>query len=235
MAFDKFIAYYRVSTAKQGASGLGLEAQQSDVKAYLNRVRGELVGEFQEIESGTRKGNGKRPKLAAALAECKVHKATLLIAKLDRLYRNVAAQSALMESGVEFIAIDNATASRFTLHIMAAVAEDEAVKISQRIKAALKVRKLKGLPMGSQCWESGNGKLSLENQIKGRALAAQSNKEKADEAASMICAKIAEIKGQRGELSHHEVAQELNLRGITTGKGKRWAYSSVRNALERMK
>ena len=153
MAQGKYIAYYRVSTQKQGKSGLGLEAQQAAVHTYLNGGNWELLREFTEIESGTRKGNGKRPALAAALAECKIHKATLLIAKLDRLYRNVAAQSALMESGVDFVAIDNATATRFTLHILSAVAEDEAVKISQRTKDALSARRAKGLPMGAKCWD----------------------------------------------------------------------------------
>jgi DNA invertase Pin-like site-specific DNA recombinase len=198
MANGKFVAYYRVSTKRQGNSGLGLEAQQADVSRYLNGGNRELIAEYTEIESGTRKGNGKRPMLTAALAECKVNKATLLIAKLDRLYRNVAAQSALMEAGVDFIAIDNANATKLTLHILAAIAEDEAEKISQRTKAALAARRAKGLPMGAECWQTDKGLLSPEHQDKGRTLSAQTNREKADAAAKMICTKISEVKQETG-------------------------------------
>src|SRR3984885_11143646 len=108
-----FIAYYRVSTDRQGASGLGLDAQRAAVAAYVSG-RGELTGELTEIESGRRDTN--RPQLHAALAECRKRRATLLIARLDRLARNVAFISGLMESGVDFVAVDMPTANRLTLH-----------------------------------------------------------------------------------------------------------------------
>uniref|UniRef100_UPI0013DE94B3 recombinase family protein n=1 Tax=Altericroceibacterium xinjiangense TaxID=762261 RepID=UPI0013DE94B3 len=118
MADGKFIAYYRVSTDRQGRSGLGLEAQREAVTCYLNGGNWQLLDEFVEIESGKRDDN--RPELAAALAACRKHKATLVIAKLDRLARNVAFIANLMDSKVEFLAVDLPTANRLTLHIMAA-------------------------------------------------------------------------------------------------------------------
>jgi len=110
----KFIAYYRVSTKRQGLSGLGLDAQRESVAAYLAGVHGKLIAEFVEVEHGTRKGN-HRPQLAAALAQCRVTGATLVIAKLDRLARNVAFTSNLMESKVEFVAVDFPQANRLTI------------------------------------------------------------------------------------------------------------------------
>src|SRR5580704_15109370 len=120
MAKGKFVSYLRVSTARQGASGLGLEAQRKAVMDHLNGGRWSLIAECVEVESGKR---SDRPKLAEALRLCRLHKATLIIAKIDRLARNVAFISNLMESGVEFVVVDMPQANRFTLHIMAAVAE----------------------------------------------------------------------------------------------------------------
>ncbi|MFN9545185.1 MAG: recombinase family protein, partial [Alphaproteobacteria bacterium] len=134
MAQGKFIAYLRVSTDKQGKSGLGLEAQREAVMRYLNGGSWDLVNEFVEVESGKR---DERPQLAAALAACRRHKATLVIAKLDRLSRRVSFISAVMDSGVDFIAVDQPHATRLTLHILAAVAEHEREMISARTKAAL--------------------------------------------------------------------------------------------------
>ena len=145
MASGKFVAYYRVSTARQGASGLGLDAQQSAVRQYLNGGRWSLVAEVVEVESGKR---GDRPKLAEALRLCKVHGATLVIGKLDRLARNVAFVSSLMEAGVEFTACDFPQANRLTIHILAAVAEHEAAMISARTKAALQAAKARGTVLG---------------------------------------------------------------------------------------
>jgi DNA invertase Pin-like site-specific DNA recombinase len=143
-----FIAYYRVSTKRQGLSGLGLEAQRESVAVYLASIPGsKLVGEFVEVEHGTRKGNS-RSQLAAALAQCRVHGATLVIAKLDRLARNVAFTSNLMESSVDFVACDYPQANRLTIHILASVAEHEAEMISTRTKAALAAAKRKGTILG---------------------------------------------------------------------------------------
>jgi DNA invertase Pin-like site-specific DNA recombinase len=141
----KFVAYYRVSTQRQGRSGLGLEAQQTAVRDFLNGGDWRLVAEVTEVESG--KGSD-RPKLAEALKLCRLHGATLVIAKLDRLARNVAFISNLMESGVEFHAVDFPQANRLTVHILAAVAEHEAKAISERTKAALAAAKRRGVKLG---------------------------------------------------------------------------------------
>jgi DNA invertase Pin-like site-specific DNA recombinase len=125
----KFIAYYRVSTDKQGKSGLGLEAQRQAVEAYLNGGSWTLVAEFVEVESGK---HSERLQLAAALGACKKHRAKLVIAKLDRLSRNLAFIATLMDSGVEFIAVDNPHANKLTIHILAAVAQHEREMIAQR-------------------------------------------------------------------------------------------------------
>jgi DNA invertase Pin-like site-specific DNA recombinase len=146
MAKAKFVAYYCVSTAKQGASGLGLEAEQEAVRGYLNGGRWTMVAEVTEIESGKR---NDRPALANALALCRVHGATLVIAKLDRLARNVNFISNLMESGIEFTAVDFPQANRLTIHILAAVAEHEAAMISSRTKAALAAAKARGTRLGN--------------------------------------------------------------------------------------
>lgn len=131
------VAYIRVSTKKQGESGLGLEAQQAAVTAYAASCHGTIIAEAKEVETAKKATTANRPELAKALARCKLTGATLVVAKLDRLARNVAFTSALMESGVEFVACDMPHANRLTIHIMAAVAEDETRRISQRTKDAL--------------------------------------------------------------------------------------------------
>ena len=148
-----FVAYYRVSTARQGRSGLGLEAQQFAVRQYLNAGAGVLLSEFTEIESGKKVD---RAQLDAALAACRVRGATLVIAKLDRLARNVSFIASLMNSGVEFVAVDMPQANRFTVHIMAAMAEHEREMISQRTKVALAEAKRRGAQLGGN-----RGKLHL--------------------------------------------------------------------------
>ena len=147
MANGRFISYLRVSTARQGASGLGLEAQREAVGGYLNGGNWTLVQEVVEVESGKR---NDRPQIAEALRRCRLHKATLVIAKLDRLARNVHFISSLMESGVDFVACDFPEANRLTVHILAAVAEHEALMISARTKAALSAAKSRGAKLGGQ-------------------------------------------------------------------------------------
>src|ERR1700693_2553841 len=146
MATGKFVSYLRVSTDKQGHSGLRIEAQRKAVDDYLNGGRWTLLKEYVEIESGKR---NDRPQLLAALAHAKATGATIVIAKLDRLARNVAFISNLMESGVEFVAVDMPLANRLTVHILAAVAEHERELISQRTKAALAAAKARGTKLGN--------------------------------------------------------------------------------------
>ncbi len=138
------VTYLRVSTDRQGQSGLGLEAQRAAVASYVADKA--LLGEFVEVESGRK---DDRPQLSAALALCRQHKARLVIAKLDRLARSVALVSGLMESGVEFVAADMPQANRFMLHVMAAVAEHEREMISQRTRAALAAAKARGTRPGA--------------------------------------------------------------------------------------
>ena len=137
---------YRVSTDRQGRSRLGLEAQQKTVMDCLNGGAWELVGEFIEVESGKK---SDRPELARALNACRKHKARLVIAKLDRLSRNLAFVATLMEFGVEFVAVDNPHANKLTIHILAAVAEHEREAISERTKAALAAAKARGTRLGT--------------------------------------------------------------------------------------
>jgi DNA invertase Pin-like site-specific DNA recombinase len=136
-----FVAYYRVSTDRQGRSGLGLEAQSEAVRQHLSRESGNLLAEYIEVESGKR---SDRPQLAAALVVVKKAKATLIIAKLDRLARNVHFISGLIESAVDFVAADNPHANRLMVHMLAAFAEHEREQISTRTKDALAAAKARG-------------------------------------------------------------------------------------------
>ena len=133
MTTGRFVAYYRVSTARQGISGLGLEAQRDSVMTYLNGGRWKMVAEYVEIESGRR---SDRPKLGEALVACRLHGATLVVAKLDRLARDAHFLLGLKDAGVEFICVDMPAANRLTVGIMAMVAEEEARMISARTKTA---------------------------------------------------------------------------------------------------
>ena len=142
----RFVSYIRVSTAKQGVSGLGLEAQRAAVAQHVAAKGGELLSEYQEVESGKRATN--RPQLRAALRAAADQGATLIVAKLDRLARNVRFLAELMDSDVDFIALDLPGANRFTLHVMAAVAEQEARATSERTVAALKAAKARGVKLG---------------------------------------------------------------------------------------
>src|SRR6478752_175451 len=146
MATGKFVAYYRVSTARQGRSGLGLEAQRHAVAEYLNGGRWKLVAEHIEIESGRK---NERTELRAALSACRLHRATLVVAKLDRLSRDAAFLLTLRDSGVNFVAVDMPDANRLTVGIMAMIAEHEAEAISARTRAALAAAKRRGVRLGN--------------------------------------------------------------------------------------
>lgn len=147
---QQFVTYYRVSTQRQGASGLGLEAQRQTVKQYLSGGTKTVLAELVEVETG--KGSNaldRRPQLRLALEQCQKSGATLLIAKLDRLARNVHFVSGLMESKVSFVACDLPEANQLTIHIMAAFAEHEARRISERTRDALAAAKVRGVVLGA--------------------------------------------------------------------------------------
>lgn len=201
MAEGSFVAYYRVSTDRQGRSGLGLEAQQDAVRRYLNGGDWKLVSEFTEVESGKR---ADRPKLVEALRLCRLHGATLIIAKLDRLARNVAFVSNLMESGVEFTAVDFSQANRLTVHILAAVAEHEAKAISDRTKAALAAARARGVRLGGN-----RGKLHAVRAL-GTKASALARRAKSDARSKDVAPIIQEIQGRGASL--REIAAELSAR-----------------------
>jgi DNA invertase Pin-like site-specific DNA recombinase len=212
-----FVAYFRVSTDRQGQSGLGLEAQRSAVLAYLNGGSSTMIAEFTEVESGK---HADRPQLTAALAACKKHKAKLVIAKLDRLSRNLAFIATLMDSGVEFVAVDNPHANKLTLHILAAVAQHEREMISQRTRDALHAAKTRGRRLG-------NPNLGSARQ---RALEAISAA--ADRFAANVQPIIEQIQ-KSGVSSLRGVARALTARGIKTARGGEWTARMVINLLER--
>lgn len=221
-----FIAYYRVSTKRQGMSGLGLEAQREAVAAYLSGIpSSKLIAEFTEIEHGTRKGNG-RPQLAAALVQCRVRGATLIIAKLDRLARNVAFVSNLMESQVEFVAADFPQANRLTIHILAAIAEHEAEMISARTKAALAAAKRRGVVLGG---DRGN---ILQIQRKGSRVGNTIRSEAAQRRATDLLPVIESIRAE-GARTLRQIAAGLNQRGILTAQGSEWGATQVMRVIRR--
>jgi DNA invertase Pin-like site-specific DNA recombinase len=222
MANGKFVAYYRVSTAKQGASGLGLEAQQEAVRSYLNGGRWKMVDEVTEVESGKR---NDRPALAQALALCRLHKATLIIAKLDRLARNVAFISNLMESSVEFTAVDFPQANRLTVHILAAVAEHEAVMISSRTKAALQAVRARGVILGTP-----NHDQIAQSAARGNKASARVRGEEARRRASDVIPVIQAIQSD-GVTTLRGIAQKLNERGIPAPRGGNWSPMQVSRVL----
>ena len=223
MGAGTFVAYYRVSTQRQGRSGLGLDAQREAVRAYLNGGAWTLASEVVEVESGKR---SDRPQLAEALRLCRRHRATLIIAKLDRLARNVAFVSALMESGVEFTAVDFPQANRLTVHILAAVAEHEAVMISARTKAALAQAKVRGVRLGGN-----RGNLPAVAEA-GRQLSKARRIAAAGARAADIQPDIEAVRAA-GVVSLNGIAAELNQRGITTARGAAWTATAVSRVLAR--
>jgi DNA invertase Pin-like site-specific DNA recombinase len=217
----RFVSYLRVSTERQGQSGLGLEAQRAAIAVYTSG-RGDLVAEFVEVESGKR---SDRPELEKALAEAKRAGAVLVIAKLDRLARNVAFIATLIERKIEIAACDMPEANRVFLHIMAAMAEHEAQAISDRTKAALAAAKARGQALG---WSiPGRQDEQRDAARKGAAR----NAEKADRHAGTVRPLIASLKGQG--MSLRAIAAELNARNVKTARGGDWHAMTVRNALQR--
>lgn len=210
---SRLISYYRVSTHKQGESGLGLDAQKAAVRAHIAAHGGVLVGEFTEVESGRKKA---RPQLSAALDQCRRQRARLVIAKLDRLARNVAFIANLMESRVDFVACDNPHASRLVMHMLAAFAEHEAGEISRRTRDALQAAKARGVVLGRN----------------GAALAA-ANMATADEFARSM-APIIEGLREEGITTVRAICAELNARHVPTAKGARWHLPGTHRLLKRI-
>jgi DNA invertase Pin-like site-specific DNA recombinase len=219
----RFVAYYRVSTVQQGSSGLGLEAQREAVARHVAGAAGELVAEFEEVESGKR---DDRPEIAAALSACRAQRAVLVIAKLDRLARRVSFISALMESGVEFVACDNPHATRLTIHILAAIAEHEREMISQRTKAALQAAKARGVKLGNPRLLAGD---RFTARAAGRVHAANAAKRAADIRPFIAAARRA------GCVTLGEIAEALSNRGVKTPGGcSTWSAEQIRRIERRI-
>ena len=222
----QMVSYLRVSTARQGVSGLGIEAQRAALAAYASSGGHTVIAEHVEIESGAKK---HRPELIAALATCKLHRATLVIAKLDRLARNVAFIANLMDGGVDFVACDMPQANRLTLHLMAAIAEHEREMISQRTKAALQAARVRGVQLGNP-----NGAMALKGYAK--AAASKSGILRANEAkqfALSLSYTISEFRNAGIEGSR-AITVALNRRPIPTPTGKIWQEEQVRRLMSRL-
>lgn len=220
MANGKFVSYLRVSTQMQGAAGLGIEAQRSAVTSYLNGRDWTLTQEFVEVESG--KGANaleRRPQLKAALVLCKKHGATLLIAKLDRLARNVHFVAGLLESGVDFIAVDMPTANKVMIQMHAVMAEWERDQISARTKAALAVAKARGVKLGTA------GAANLKPNIEQR-------QQDADDFAERLRPTLTGmlLVGR----TRRQMVADLDALGIKTPRGRSWSLAQLQAVLGRL-
>jgi DNA invertase Pin-like site-specific DNA recombinase len=224
MAAGQFVSYLRVSTAQQGRSGLGLEAQRQAVADFLNGGQWQLVTEVVEIESGKR---SDRPKLAEALRLCRLHNATLVIAKLDRLSRDAHFLLGLEKAGVDFVAADMPSANRLTVGIMAMVADEERRMISKRTKDALAAAKARGKKLGGN-----RGNLAMISD-KGRAASLAARQAKAKSRAADLAPIIEELTAS-GTDSFRRIAAELNARGIRAARGGAWSQEQVRRVMEQI-
>jgi DNA invertase Pin-like site-specific DNA recombinase len=222
VAKGNFVAYYRVSTPKQGESGLGLEAQQKAVRDFLDGGRWHIVGEYTEIESG--KSDANRPELAKAFAACRARRATLVISKLDRLSRDAHFLLGLQKAGVKFVAVDMPEANEMVVGIMAVIAEGERKMISARTKAALQAAKARGQRLGGfrgyvPTREDG---IAATAALKARAKA--------------FAADLAPIIGELrtlGITSHNGIARALTEQGIPTARGSStWTAAGVARLLK---
>ncbi len=219
MADGKFVAYYRVSTRRQGESGLGLEAQRTAVREYLNGGDWSLLAEFTEIESGKK---NDRAELERALERTRLTGATLLIAKLDRLSRDASFLLNLRDAGVEFVAVDMPHANRLTVGIMALVAEQEREAISARTKAALAAAKARGVKLGG--WRGG--------KPRDPSKARQRKQDKADQFAADLFPTISPLRD--AGLSLRQIAASLTNDGYRTPRGGNWSASAVSNIIARI-
>jgi DNA invertase Pin-like site-specific DNA recombinase len=222
VAEGKWISYLRVSTSRQGRSGLGLEAQQKAVEDFLNGGHWRVVKEFVEVESGK---NAQRPVLAEAIKACRLYGAKLVIAKIDRLSRDAHFLLGLEKAGVDFVAADMPNANRLTVGIMAMIAEEERRMISTRTKAALAAAKRRGVKLGGY-------RKGAELTQKARKAGAESNARIAAERAADIAPVIAELRAA-GARSLRDIAAGLNERGIPTVRGGACSATQVMRVLER--
>lgn len=226
MANGNFVSYIRVSTDKQGDSGLGLEAQQAAIRQFLNGGDWHLIGEFVEVESGRKRD---RAALQAALDMCRKTGATLIIKELSRLSRLVSHTSLIMDSGVKFICVDSPTAGRFEMHIRAAVNEEHARFISEKTKEALQAAKARGVKLGGFRGYTPTGKGTAASAARARAgKAAQ-----ADSRAADLAPIIAELRSA-GITSLGSIANALNEKGIPAAKGGKWQAVQVQRVLARL-
>ena len=227
MAKGKYVTYLRVSTTKQGTSGLGLEAQRAAVQAHLNGGNWKIVAEVIEIESGKR---NDRPELAKALRLCRLHGATLLVAKLDRLSRSVAFLANLMEAKVPFTAADMPEADETHLHMMAVFAQHEARAISTRTKAALAAAKARGRRLGGRRVPA---KQFSGIAAMGRTVSAQVRSARSAKRSQDVLGIIDDIRSDGHAPSLRGIAAELNQRGITTPRGSSWSAVQVKRVLDK--
>ncbi|HEY8591912.1 MAG TPA: recombinase family protein [Sphingomicrobium sp.] len=221
----KVVAYYRVSTAAQGRSGLGLDAQREAVARYCDGRSCEVLGEYVEVESGKR---NDRPELAKALHHAKVTGATLVVAKIDRLSRNAAFLLTLRDSGAKIVAADNPEVTDVTVGILAVIAEEERKAISGRTKAALQAAKARNVRLGNP-----NGAAALRRAGKGNKAALNAIKSAADRHALDLSPVIQHLRSE-GHRSLRQLASALNERHFRTPRGGKWYPTSVRNLLGRL-
>ena len=223
--YAKFVAYERVSTARQGRSGLGLEAQRKAIDDFAASKGADVLARFTEVESGRK---NERPELAKALTLAKLTGATLVIAKLDRLSRNAAFLLTLRDSGVRFLACDMPEANDLTVGIMALVAQQEREAISRRTKEALAAAKARGVKLGNP-----NGAEALRRAGKGGVALRATVSRNADEFAHGLAPVVADLQ-QKRVTTLRGMAEALNERGMLTRRGGRWQVSNVRNLLRRL-